>query len=736
MGASRMGDGVRARGIGERQALLTRLLRPRSLVVLGASARRDASGNQALGNLAAAGFAGEVHVVHPDGGTIDGYRAVASLSDTPRDLDAALVSLPAHAVASALLELEERGCSAALVPTVGMTQADRDVIDGIAHRGRMVVAGPNTLGIMNVSDAVPLVFWRGWLTTESRGRVALVAQSGGAAVGVVKSTVDRAFSLIVASGSEWDLTTADYLTWLAGDARTRGVGVVVESIADAAEFREAVERLRGSGTAVVALNVGRTGRGADIAVAHTAGLIGSAQAYRAFFRELAVPVVDDYDEMAAALDCLSRYGAAPRRRGRVAVVTESGGIAALAADLAEATGCPLAPLASETEAELSRLLPGSHASNPYDSGGSLEWSAERFAGAIRAVASDSGTSAVVIVVDGQRGLTEAEMGHEADNAAAVAAASVEPGAPLIVASSTSTDIHPAWRDAIGPGTPIVRGLRNGLVAARAVVQSGHSIRPAPGRSATAAQTEVLDLARAHVAAHRSDDVLPSVLGRRLLEAYDVPIVRSMLAESVDGVAVCAEQIGSPVVVKLASRDVPHRTEVGAVVAGLATPQEARAAAGEIARRVQRLLPQARIDGFEVQEHVASPFEVILGSVVDPVVGPVVTVGLGGVLVDVLGPAGCGLAPLDPQEAMEVFADTGVGRLLAGHRGLVPPQTAGAMAACMSSLSALAYDAKAIIGQIDLNPALVDADTGRITVVDWLFVPRGQPDPTSHVQLDR
>lgn len=731
--------GLRERDPDERRRRMDALMRPTSVLVLGASARKPASANQALANLRKAGYEGSIHVVHRNAPAIDGHPTIPAIDQAPHGLDAALVSLPADAVVPALLQLEELGCLSALVPSVGLSDTDRATIRAISARGRMVVHGPNTIGIVNNTDGIPLMFWSDWLTQEAAGNVALIAQSGGATVGVVKSMQRRALSKIIATGSEWDLTTSDYLRWLADDPATEAVGVVLESVVDVPGFIEAVHRLRATHTRVAVLNVGRTSAGAALATAHTAGLVGRADAYRAFFADLDVPVVDDYDELASALDCLATPHMPAAAGDAIAVITESGGIAALVADVAGTTRSRFAAFSPETVAALADVLPGSHPLNPYDSGGSVAWNGERFAAAIAAIARDPAVHALMTVVDAQGGLTEEEFAHERDNveAIALAAAQIE-GKPFVVASSSSIDLDGRWRAMLGERTPLVRGIRNGLVALRALARNQAPVTLAGPVAATPtgpAQRILSD------GGGTRPGPLPVPVGRELLEAYGIPLVRSVLVSSPEEVVREVTDVGYPAVVKVVSPDVPHRSDIGAVISDIGSPDAAREAADSIIERVHRAVPSARIEGFEVQEQLTSPFEVMIGAVTDPVFGPVVTVGLGGVLVEVLDDVALALAPIDEERAGSLIAQTRLGPLTDGYRSLVPRGSRDALSACVSAFSRLVADASPTLIEADLNPVLVDSRTGRVAAVDWLFVTAAAseslsvPTPSSNPRRD-
>ena len=707
------GDATRA---ALRPALLDSMLRPASVAIIGASGRKFAQANQALANLRAAGFPGEISVVHRTEPDIDGIATVRQIADLPRDIDVALVSVPAVGVLEALKQLEDTGCRSAVVPAAGLGSDDRQEIAAMRARGTMAVHGPNSFGLLNVTDNVPLVFWQGWLTREKPGNIGIIAQSGGAAVGVVKSTERARFSKIIASGNEWGVTSADYLAWLATDPSTDAVGLILESITDVDGFVEAVTLMRANDKRIVVLNVGRSAQGAALTSAHTSGLIGRAEGYAAFFGELDVPVASDYDEMTAILDAFSAVGSRPVRSGGIAVITESGGVAALTADVASSRHITLAALDERTRATLLEVLPGSLPLNPYDSGASPEWTGERFEAAINVLAADLNVSVLVAIADAQSTLTDEEVAHEVENFDAIAAGvRANPTTAVVVASTTSMTTHPRWRATLGDGVAVARGLSSGLVAAQALTMNRGEVstRPRPRLSPR----------RAALAAAASEHVgqLPAALTRALLDEYSIPGAASTVAVTVDDAIAFASRIGFPVVVKIASPDIAHRSDIGAVITGIEDVDSLIGAIAAISARVTAHDPRARVDGFEIQEHVQSGLEAMIGFVADPVFGPIVTVGLGGVLVEILNDTAYALAPVSSERALQLISQTRLARIASGYRGLLAATSLDGLAECVANFSALAGDLRNELGAGELNPVLIREGSGHVCVVDSLLL---------------
>lgn len=705
----------------ERAANLTAMLKPRSIAILGASARRTASGNEAIVNLLDHDFAGRLIAVHREATSIAGIETVSSIAELPRDLDTALVSLPARAVVPALEALAEQGCRSAVVPSVGLVADELEQFERIAHATSMRIHGPNSMGILNYTDAIPLWFYEGMLTNEPSGPAALVAQSGSACLFIVRAAPRVRFSKVISSGNELGVTMGDYLSWLADDPSTSCVGVVIESLRDLPGFIAAVQRLRAMGKPVVALKVGRSERGTEATVAHTGALVGSGEAYRALFEDLDVPTVEDYDEMASVLECFTstRSGSASGRR--VAMVTISGGQAAMGADLAQAKQVPLAELLPETIDQIREMVPDAKVANPFDIGASLLAGRDEYAACLRALDRDPGVDAVVAVLDAAHTLREVELSYAQDYFEAVGDADRLATKPLVVASSSSLAIHELCRPWVGDA-PVLRGIGNALVAMRAV--AANSAFAGAEEDAEPPPREEREL-RDEIAAHCG--VLPYDLTRRLLEAYGIASAASILATDAESAVLAAEQIGYPVVAKVASSDVAHRTELGAVITGLATADAVRSAISEIADNIHRHRPRASIEGFEIQAHVDGSLEAMVGFVADPVFGASLTLGTGGALVELYPDVAVASAPLTHARASRAIGQTRLARMAGGYRNLIPVTDLARFEDLVVGFSRLAADWADLLVEADLNPVLIEHGTGVPRVVDALFVARSVDD---------
>lgn len=704
---------------GQVRAPIGKLLRPRSIVVIGASDQRSTAGNAVLKNLVDSRYDGQVHVVHPTADDIEGFTPVRAVSELPDAVDVAVVSVPATSAVGVLHELEAAGCRAAIVPAVGLDAQARADVQALAERG-FVVCGPNTMGVMNVVDDIPMSIGHGVLSRVRSGSSALITQSGGACLAVVRATEAAGFSYLIPSGNEWGTTAADYLRWLALDESTDSAGLILESVNDVESFREAVRVFRRNGKRLVALHIGRSPKGAAAATAHSASLVGRVDAYRAFFADLDVPLVADYDEMAGILDTFA-YDALPLPRGgRVAALTVSGGLAALTADIAHDKAIELVDLAPETRRALTTLLPGTDPLNPFDTGGGATYTPELFAAAVEALADDPAVDSVMAVLDAQISMPEAELEYEEEDFTAVAAAvETVTGKPVIIASSSSGSIHPRWKSGRYADIPVVRGIGNAFVTLRALGMNRRPVPDRPPRAVPAGSEALHEQIRGR--ALSDPGPLPAEMATALLESYGIPTARSGRAVDIDDAVRRAPEIGYPLVAKVVAPGLVHRSDVGGVATGIDGPDALRRALDAMVDRVGAARPDLTIVGFELQRQYQARLEATVGCVTDEVFGPMIVAGTGGVLVEILDDTAAALAPFDDERALALVRSTRFATVAGGYRNLVEPTDLEPLARVISAFSRLAHDYADVIREVDLNPVLIEEGTGAPHVVDALVV---------------
>jgi acyl-CoA synthetase (NDP forming) len=701
---------------------VTPLVRPTSVAVVGASARRVSQGNVVIDNLEQSGFAGRVIPVHPSAESIGGLPAVASPEALPRGTDLAVLAIPAASVAEALFGLERAGVRAAIVFANGFSREHELVVRRFAATSKIVVHGPNCMGLINFTDRVPLYPTRPSERLTS-GPVALVAQSGSAAISVMNSTT-VGFSKVVTVGSEFQTSAADYVHWLSGDPTTSVIGVITERIADPVAFAHAAESAHAAEKTLVVLKVGSSVTGAAAARAHTGALIGKRDAYDRYFTECDIATVGDYDELIASLECTTlRRRGGTRPGAGFAVVGISGGQTALACDIAEQTALPLASFGDATRSLLKEFLPGATGENPVDIGATVREEDRHILEAVRAVLDDDGVDGIALIQDAQSTLNPRSLESYKPILSCYAEAGEASAKPVVLISPTAEPVHDLVSQQLtSHGVPVVRGLREGLAAmgnlSKGTLGTARSWAEARTPARKHLRPEVTSLLE-EVGANPGP--LSAATCARLLDLYGIPRVRSVVVQTDREAHERAVEVGFPMVVKLVSKDIAHRSDVGGIVVGVHDPEALANAVASIRSRAASRLPHVTIEGFELQEQLQDRIEAMVGFTASPPFGALMAVGTGGTLVELHADRALGLSPVSVEAADRMIGETRLGRLLAGYRSLIPKTDPRPLARLVAELSTLAAELGDAVAACDLNPVLVQKGSGEARVVDALII---------------
>ena len=709
---------------------VTPLVRPKTVAVIGASAKRASQGNIVIENLQKWKFAGTVIPVHPLADTIEGLPALRAIGDLPAQVDTAIVAIPAAGVLESLVALEDANVRSAIVFANGFSAEEEAKIRAFGVASKIIIHGPNCMGLINFPDSVPLYPARPSLRVR-KGRCALIAQSGSAAISLMNST-SLGFSKVVTVGSEFQLAASDYLAWLAADEATDTVGIVAESIKDPVAFADAAERIHAANKGLVVLKVGKSERGAAATYAHTGALITAGDAYDSFFDACSVAVVNDYDELVASLECLDL--ARTKRKQGVAIIGISGGQTALACDVAEDVGLKLARFDEKTCEAVQAFLPGCNGENPIDLGATVQREQRKVSEALDAVLADTSVGALAILQDSQASLNPYGLESYKEVIEKYRDVGRRAAKPVVVISPTHEPLHERIVATLSDaGIPLLRGLRAGLVAiknlgAGQVGKAGQWARmrsrdrPFHNRAAEGLRQDLSGFS----------GPLPADLCLRILNAYGLPFVRRLMVKGAREAIERAHEVGFPMAVKIASPDISHRSDVGGVRLGVDNFPGLENAISEIAANVAAAAPGARIDGFELQEQFRADAEAMIGFSCVPPFGSLLVIGTGGTMVELQADKAVGLAPIDSDEAAEMIASTRLGKLLAGYRNLLPETDTRALADLAKRVSMLAADLGDLITACDLNPVLVRKQSGEVCLVD-VFMQAGWVDSNAPVK---
>ena len=679
--------------------------KPKSIALIGASDRPHSIGQVTAENLRLAGFDGPVLPVNPHHQAVAGalaYRDVASLPLTP---ELAVICTPPATVPGLIAELGARGTKAAIVITAGFKEAgsaqgqalEKAMLDA-ARPHLLRIVGPNCLGVLSTPHNINASFAQ---AMPSKGGVAFVAQSGAMVTTVLDWANGRGigFSHLVSLGDMADVDFGDMLDWLATDDATSAILLYIEAVTDARKFLSAA-RAAARLKPVIAIKAGRAPAAAKAASSHTGALAGRDAVYDAAFERAGILRAFDLDEVFDAVETLSFRP--DIRGGRLTILTNGGGVGVLATDSLIAQGGTLAELSADTIARLNAVLPPtwSHG-NPVDIIGDA--GARRYADALAVLTATKEQDAILVL----NCPTAVGAGSEAaDTVAAAAKATKMPILTNWLGARSAEHARAVFTQARLPSydTPekATRGFMH-LVRYRKLQETLMEVPPSipPG--------EQPDRARARdILARAEPGWLDALAVQALFDCYRIPIVRTARAADPEAVAREAAKIGGPLALKIFSPDITHKSDVGGVVLDISGAAAARDAARDMAARVAKAVPSARLEGFLLQQMVHRPdaFELILGMASDATFGPFLLFGQGGTAVEVIDDKALGLPPLNLALAEKMIARTRVSRQLKGYRDR-KPVAPGAIALTLVHLSQLICDC-AQIAELDINPLLADA----------------------------
>ena len=680
---------------------LTPFFDPKGVVIIGASQDPTKLGYGLATNLENSGYKGAVHFVNLKGGTLMGRPIHKSVVDVPDPVDLAAVLIPAKYVIPALKDCGKRGIKAAIIGSGGFREigpeglALEEEMLSVAQAEGIRLLGPNCIGLLDTHLPIDTTFLPP--PGPSAGDVAFLSHSGAICAAAIDWARGQGYGIskLFSLGNQADITETDLLAPTAADGKTNVIALYLEGVKSGRRFIEEANKVVNS-TPIIALKVGRFESGRKAAASHTGALAGEESAYNAVFRRAGVLRADTSEEM---FDQARALAWCPLPAGnRVAVLTNAGGPGVTAADALEARGLKLAKFSKTTIDALGKILPAAAStSNPVDmlaAAGPIQ-----FAECLKVLLDDPETDSAMVIF---------------------------PTPPMHTAGAVAKALIPVIHQAEKPVVVSVMGERliqeavEHLRAAR-VPEYRFPERAAAALAALVTRVELLkrasappliekDVKKKRVESlldeHGQDGHLTAPVIARILEAYGIPTARMDLAVDEEEAARLAGEIGMPVVLKVASPDISHKTDVGGVLLNLADEKSVRGGYRTIIDGAREALPTASITGAYVQEMVPLGQEVILGAVRDPQFGPVVMFGSGGTEVEGLKDLAFGLAPLTALEIEDMLASTWAGRKLDGYRN-IPPADISVVKDVMTRLAQLASDFPCF-AEIEINPLRVFA----------------------------
>lgn len=700
---------------------LTPLLSPRAIAVVGASERHGSAGRLVLENLRHLGYQGRVYAVHPKYREVLGFPCYPDLRSLPGPVDSVAVLLAAEKVLPTLEAAVEVGARAAWVLASGFAEAGpegkarQEELARFAAQSGLLVCGPNCIGVANLVDRVAT--YSVALSPATRaGGVSAVVQSGAICLGLANAA-RFGFRYLISSGNEAVLDSADYLDHLVQDPQTKVILAFLEGIRSPQKFVAAAQAAAEAGKPILVVKVGRSEAAQRAVQAHTGSLAGSDAVCDAAFRRLGVVRLDTLDEL---LEAAELFLTCPLPQGEgVGLLTLSGGQIGLVADLAADLGLQFPPFSAEALAALERILPPfTNIANPLDAWGSGDLEST-YPACVEVVSREEGIHLLAVSRDTPPAVAQREVEQSLAVAEAAVRATRETGKPVLVFSNLSTTFHPQVQQVLEEGSvPYLQGTRETLRAVQAFVRYAtfQRKRLAPVEVGCPSPPD-LPVWRERLQGRQG--ALSEVEARALLASYGIPGPREAVARTPQEAVARARHIGFPVVLKVLSPDILHKTEIGGVRVGLRDDAAVAQAFQEVMEAARHHHPQARLEGVLVQEMVPpDAVEVILGVLRDPDFGPAVVFGSGGILVELLKDSALRLPPLSREEALEMIQETRGAKLLRGFRGR-PPADVDALADTLVRLSQLAVDLGDVVQALDINPLMVLPQGQGVRAVDAL-----------------
>ncbi len=676
-------------------------LYPRSIAVVGASERPGTIGRAIISNITK-GYKGEIYPITPSNQTVLGKQAYKSVLDVPGNIDLAVVVTPSKTVPSVLEECGKKKIKGAIIITAGFKEIGGEgeelqrQVGEIARKYGVRIIGPNCLGVMNLAPQTMMnsTFLK---VTPKTGNIALVSQSGAICAALVEDAIgqDIGFSAVVSIGNKVDMSENDILEMLAEDEQTTVIVMYLEDITDGRRFIEICRKVTRdvkNKKPVLVLKAGRTPEGARAAMSHTGALMGSDEVYDAILQQAGAIRVDTMQDL---FDYATAFAKQPLPGDGVAIVTNAGGPGILSTDAVSRYGLKMADI-SDIRPKIDAVIPTYGSSrNPVDIVGDADYN--RFEKVLAEVLDHPNVGVAVVMCTPSATL-------DYDGLARVVVKMKSKGKTILASLMGLAEGTENKKIMSEGGVPHYMYAELAIKALKAMYdyKAWMNAPKSRARQFDADREKVrtiLDNARKQQRSHLIEEE-----GIEVLKAYGFPVPRSVLARDEQECARAAQQIGYPVVMKIASPDIIHKSDAGGVRVNLSSEQEVRDAYRKIMQSVTAHKPDAKILGVLVVEMIRGGKETIIGAKKDPKFGPLVMFGMGGIYVEVLKDVVFRLAPVDEQEAGRMIDSVKMRKLLSGVRG-EKPSDVSSLAECVQRLSQLVTDFPEI-SEIDMNPLLV------------------------------
>ena len=686
---------------------------PKGVAVIGASSNPAKLSFGILENLTQYGYTGKIYPVNPKSDEILGLKCYADVRSLPDPVDLAVVVLPSTFAPQVLRDCGDRGIKAVTIISGGFKEVGEEGLAlenqclEIAHHYGIRIVGPNCVGTMDLFSGLNTTFIRGM---PDKGGIGFLSQSGAICGGVVDYVKGKGvgFSHFISMGNELDVTETDMIEYLGDDPNVHVIAGYIEAIQDGERFLEVASKVSRK-KPIVLLKAGRSGAGARAVSSHTGSIAGTHAAYQAAFEQSGVIEVDTVSQL---FDVALAFDKQPLPRGkRTAIITNSGGPAALASDALDNHHFELANLSSETSQQLRAVLnPSAQVANPVDMLGGAE--PHEYESALKAVVNDDGVDNVLTILVPTSLVNPSEIaaaiiracGNQSKTSLSVIFGEESISQPRRLLHENQIPMY------VFPETPAyVLGAM-----ARYADWIGKPAAP-QWRFPTVNKNIVQQL----LEKNKTEKAVGEADTRPILEAYGIPVVQGGMADNPQSAIEVADRIGFPVAMKIVSPDIIHKSDMGGIRLNLKDAQAVKSAFEDMMSQIKDRAPQARIEGVLLEKMADKGSEVIVGMKRDPSFGPLMMFGLGGIYVELFKDVGFGISPTRLEEAQEMIRSTHAGKLLGGLRGQTPADL-NAVAETVLKLANLARDFPEIL-EMEINPLRVYEEGQGVLALDGRII---------------
>lgn len=688
------------------------LLKPRTIAVIGAT-EKVGPGRNTIYNLQHMGFDGIIYPINPTRDNVFGLKCYKQLQTLPEIPDLVVISLPAEKVIDSLRDCQMFGVKAVMVYTSGFAEAGADGMElqkkliDICEASEIRLCGPNCLGHMNVPDRTG-AYSASVPVDLNAGQIAIISQSGSMAIAMLQSLKNLGVNHVISYGNQAVIELSDYIMYLANDPKTHIIVTFIEGIQNGQKFLDSVRECHRRGKTIIVLKTGKSEISKKAVRAHTAAMAGSDEVFNAALEENYVLKVEDLDEMLQTVTLLLR--SKKTTSDGVFLITISGGQIGMIADIASSIGINFQQFANETVEKLKRIIPSYlQVVNPIDVGRVGSDNYAEYLEVLRICSEDPGCGLILVSQDAPAGVGPSTIDHYCRVVRAVVEFHQENRrVPIVVFSNHSGQYcHDIVDGLLEANVPYLQGTRESIKAVHHLISSSlEKIEAITLHDAVPlAIWDNIDQKMSELVNSTDKKFLGEKEGKELLSLLGIPVVRPILCKNENDIAIAAKKLGYPLVMKIESPDIIHKTDVGGVMVGLNSLAIVEKAFTDMIHQVQNKMPNAKIEGVTLQEMITEGIDLIIGSHEDTQFGHVLVYGLGGIYVEALKDSSLGLIPITKEKAHKMIRNSKSWPLLGEIRGRTALDVEQ-IENVMMRLSLFVDRYKNKISAIDINPVRI------------------------------